>query len=197
MYLCLLQRLHVTDYPYIIILQCCFDWITWIHMKFFCQKCWTSKIIIYIKFWWGLRSEGVKVREGPHNCRNSNWVCVWSDSHKEPPSTHCSQLEAQSPGGNTPRLQFTSPPPLLPHLLSSPPTKTFLPLVLSLLCWVLWQPLESGLFIQSVTCHCHRLGFCCSTRMREGRKRWEGDGKGEADMLGDDKEHEEEHSDTE
>lgn len=30
-----------------------------------------------------------------------------------------------------------------------------------------------------------------------GRLGWKGDGKGEADMLGDDKEHEEEHSDTE
>lgn len=30
-----------------------------------------------------------------------------------------------------------------------------------------------------------------------GRLGWKGDGKGEADVLGDDKEHEEEHSDTE
>lgn len=69
-------------------------------------------------------------------------MCVWSDRHKEPLPTYCSQLEAPRPEGDAPPLHFTSPPPLLPHPLYSPPTKTFLPLVLSLLCRALWQPLE-------------------------------------------------------
>ena len=46
-----------------------------------------------------------------------------------------------------------------------PPTQTFLPLVLSFLCWAVTAP-ESGTFIQSVTCHCLPIAFCCSSRMR-------------------------------
>lgn len=60
---------------------------------------WTSKIRIYIRFGWGLRSEGVKVREGPHNYRNTNWVCVWGDSHKEPPSTLLQSIRGSEPWG--------------------------------------------------------------------------------------------------
>lgn len=80
---------------------------------------------------------------------------------------------------------------------SSPPSvplqlKPFFLWLFHLAFWALWQPLESGTFIQSVTCQC-LLSYQTEGGKEKGRRaRWGRErGKVETDTLGDDKEHEE------
>lgn len=165
---------------------------------------WTSKDGIHIKtqaeikkgwVWgWLLRFEAVKIPEATIisveiqicDCHIQH---THTQTHKEPQSTHCHQLQAQSLGVTL--QDFSSNLHLRSFLtcLHSPLTKTFLPLV---------PPLSTvtaagaGTFIHSVTCHRHLLGFSCFTqneqakevagRMAGGRARWRS-----ADMSGNDK----------